>query len=611
MSKFDKVIFFVGISNFLVLCMEKPDEHNDLEGPGGLTHKERIEASRFPDDYDDDASGEADEPRRITDNDVYDGLSASRRVQSHSSVRSDAEYAISMDRVISREVTRRRERRYSEPLPQIGQDKELPPELPPKELYMVEFEGPDDPLLPFNWSTKKKVFQVLIYVVPNILISFMSSIYGPTLPMIEKEFKLGVTPAALGISLFVLGFALGPVVWGPLSEVYGRFPPYMISQIAFICCAFASATAPNVQTLMLSRFFGGSFGAGAIAVMPAMISDQFTAAYRGNAMTCFTLATITGPLVSPIVGAFIAYSYLGWRWTQYIIAIPACATTLIFAFFAKESYRPVLLVSKAEEMRARTGNWGIFAAQESASFNFREVCTNNIVRPIHMLLTEPVLLVISVYVGFVYGILYMCLEAFPIIFSRYEEAGRGFHKGVKYLPYIGLLVGTLIAGAINLIYFGPKFLKLLEKYETNNLPESRLVPMMTGAISFPIGIFWVCWTGAYAEYVHWIVPCVGAAFIMYGVFQIFLQSVNYITDVYINFAASANSATAFLRAAMAAAFPLFATQMFNNLGVQWAGTLIGCLSVVALPFPFIFYKFGKHLRVRSPYAFKSDCINQN
>lgn len=205
----------------------------------------------------------------------------------------------------------------------------------------------------------------------------------------------------------------------------------------------------------------------------------------------------------------------------------------------------------------------------------------------------------------------MCLEAFPIIFSRYEEAGRGFHKGVKYLPYIGLLVGTLIAGAINLIYFGPKFLKLLEKYETNNLPESRLVPMMTGAISFPIGIFWVCWTGAYAEYVHWIVPCVGAAFIMYGVFQIFLQSVNYITDVYINFAASANSATAFLRAAMAAAFPLFATQMFNNLGVQWAGTLIGCLSVVALPFPFIFYKFGKHLRVRSPYAFKSDCIDQN
>lgn len=542
-------------------------------------------------------------PDQIYDDTVgLDGSSPAGRTRTNNSINS---IAATTDREISREVSRRGKRKYSSRLPDIGFERQLPPPLPPRELYTVEFEGPDDPCIPYNWRLRKKSLQLMIYLLPNLMVSFMSSIYGPAMPMIQEEFHLGVTPAALGVSLFILGFAVGPVIWGPLSEVYGRIPPYVICQIAFICSSFAAASAPNVQTLMLSRFFGGSFGAGAIAILPAMISDEFTAETRGNIMSIYSVAVVTGPLASPILGGFIAYSYLGWRWTQYIIAIPACATAVLFVLAAKETYRPILLVERAEELRERTGIWGILADHENVSFSVREVCENNIVRPVKMLVTEPVLLILSVYVGYVYGIQYMCLEAFPIIFTGYENAGRGFHKGVKFLPYVGLLSGTFVAGLSNKLFFEPRFSRLVKKYQTDYLPEQRLIVMMAGAISFPIGIFWLCWSGAYPEQVHWIVPCIGASFVQYGIFQIFLGAINYITDVYISFAASANAANAFLRAGMAAAFPLFATQMFENLGIQWAGTLIGCLSVIALPFPFIFYKFGYSLRLRSPYAMKN------
>lgn len=523
-----------------------------------------------------------------------------RHERTDCSVRSDAEVASAVDHHVSRVVTgSERSRVYMSPLPLLGKDRGVPLRyLPPRTLYKVDFEGEDDPHLPYNWPLRRKVLVVVTYLLSDVLVSFMSSIYGPTVPMVEEEFHLGTTPASLGISLLVLGFAVGPVVWGPLSEVYGRVKPFIASQIGFCASCFAAASAKDVQSLMLSRFFCGCFGAGTITTMPSVISDLFTTAYRGNVMSLYSLASVTGPFLSPVAGGFITYSFLGWRWTQYIIGIFASAAFLFFVVCTKETHRPVLLIAKAQEMRYRTNVWAIYAEQEGVSFNFREVCEDNIMRPLRMLLTEPVLLILSLWVGYVYGIQYGSLQMYPLIFEGY-----GFKKGTIYLPFLGLFLGTVLAACANTFFFEPRFVRLMKKHQKIKLPEARIPPMILGAICFPIGIFWVCWPGAYPKQVHWIVPCVGSLFISFGIFEIFLESVNYVTDVYTGFAASANASLAFVRAAMAASFPLFVTQMFKNLGIQWAGTLLGCLGILALPFPFFFYRFGESLRRRSSYAF--------
>ena len=84
--------------------------------------------------------------------------------------------------------------------------------------------------------------------------------------------------------------------------------------------------------------------------------------------------------------------------------------------------------------------------------------------------------------------------------------------------------------------------------------------------------------------------------------SIFLQSLNYLVDAYLMFAASAIAGNTFLRSLAGATFPLFARQMFNGMGIQWAAPLLGCVAAVLAPIPFIFYYYGARIRQRSAYA---------
>lgn len=102
--------------------------------------------------------------------------------------------------------------------------------------------------------------------------------------------------------------------------------------------------------------------------------------------------------------------------------------------------------------------------------------------------------------------------------------------------------------------------------------------------------------------IHWIVPALSGLFTGFGLMSIFLQSLNYLVDAYLMFAASAIAGNTFLRSLCGAGFPLFARQMFTGMGIQWASTLLGCVALVLAPIPFIFYKYGAKIRSKSAYA---------
>ena len=88
----------------------------------------------------------------------------------------------------------------------------------------------------------------------------------------------------------------------------------------------------------------------------------------------------------------------------------------------------------------------------------------------------------------------------------------------------------------------------------------------------------------------------------FGIFSIFLSLLNYIVDAYLMFAASAIAANTFMRSIFGGIFPLFATQMFEGMGIQWASTLIGCVAVLLAPMPIFFYLYGKKIRAKSKFA---------
>ena len=102
--------------------------------------------------------------------------------------------------------------------------------------------------------------------------------------------------------------------------------------------------------------------------------------------------------------------------------------------------------------------------------------------------------------------------------------------------------------------------------------------------------------------IHWAIPAISGVFTGFGIMSIFLQGLNYLVDAYLMFAASAIAGNTFMRSLAGAGFPLFARQMFEGMGIQWAATLLGCVALALAPIPFIFHYYGARIRNKSSYA---------
>lgn len=410
------------------------------------------------------------------------------------------------------------------------------------------------------------------------------------------HFNVSTEVGILGISLYVLGFATGPILWAPLSELYGRKLPLLVSSFGFSIFSIAVAVGKDLQTVLICRFFGGFMGACPLTVVGAVFADMFNNKQRGIAITVFSIAVFSGPLLAPFIGGFIDMSYLGWRWTEYITAIMGFTGLGLSLIFMEETYPPIILVNKASELRRRTRNWGIHAKQEEIEVNLRELLEKNLSRPIRMLFTEPIVLLLSIYMAFVYGLLYLFLTFYPIVFQRIH----GMNKGVGGLPYFGMIFGEICAGAY-IVITQPSYNRKLAANNNIPIPEWRMPPVIIGGVLFALGLFWFGWSGYRAD-IHWIVPTLSGLFTGFGLMSIFLQCLNYLIDSYLMFAASAIAANTFLRSLCGAGFPLFATYMIEGMGVQWAGTLLGCVAFLLVPLPIIFYIKGAKIRAKSNFA---------
>ncbi|KAF2832859.1 major facilitator superfamily [Ophiobolus disseminans] len=492
--------------------------------------------------------------------------------------------------------SRTQTRESRKPLPAFGAGKDYPPPLPARKAYVVEFDGHDDPLHAMNWPFRKKLATAAMLGFTTFAAAFGSSILSAASGAIQEHFDVGPVAATLGTSLYVLGFATGPILWAPLSELKGRRFPLVIASFGFSVFNLAVATGKDLQTVLICRFFSGFFGACPLTCVAAVFSDMFDHRTRGMAITIFSMTVFSGPLLAPFIGGFIVMSPLGWRWTSYIVCLMGFIAFGLNLIFLCESYPPEILVGKAAELRRRTKNWGIHAKQEEIEVDFRELLEKNFSRPIRMLFTERIVLLLSVYMAFIYGLLYLFLTAFPLVF----QGVHGMNLGVSGLPFFGMIIGQFIAGLVIFIR-QPGYQKKLAANNNAPIPEWRLPEVIVGGICFSVGIFCFGWTG-YRQDIHWIVPTLSGIMIGFGLLSIFLQSLNYLVDAYLMFAASAIAANTFLRSLCGAAFPLFARQMFEGMGIEYAATLLGCIAAVLVPVPIWFYLHGAKIRESSAYG---------
>lgn len=424
---------------------------------------------------------------------------------------------------------------------------------------------------------------------------------APALPQIKKDFNItNDIESQIVLSIFVLAYAIGPMILGPLSELYGRVVVLQSSNVVFLAFNTACGFAQSKQELMAFRFLSGLGGSAPLAIGGGVLGDLFKPEERGKAMGLYAMGPLLGPAVGPIVGAWVAEKST-WRWMFWATSIVNLFILFGGVWKLRETYAPYILHKKAKMIRKQTGD-DRYRAEDEGEVDqpvWKKV-VKTMGRSFGMLFTQPIVQVLALYMAFSYGILYLALSTFfELYMTVYNES-----VGVAGLNYISLGLGFFI-GAPLCGKSGDKIYAKLKARDPQGKgkPEFRMPLVVPFSLFVPTGLLIYGWS-AQAK-THWIVPNIGAFLFGIGTIAAFQCVTTYLVDTYARLAASAVAAVTILRSLAGFGFPLFAPAMYKALDYGWGNTLLAIAAVgIGTPVPILLWIFGEKLRKRSSLAFK-------
>lgn len=300
---------------------------------------------------------------------------------------------------------------------------------------------------------------------------------------------------------------------------------------------------------------------------------------------------IVGPTVGPLVGGFITET-IGWRWDFWIVLIIASIITVLIEILNKETSHRILIQQKVDRLRKDSGRTDLTSCYEQGSDNCTrgQILLQGLVRPTKMLFLSPLVFFLSLYIAFVYGVLYLIFTTIPGLFRNTYK----FSTGLTGLVYLSLGVGNVIGWAV-VVLMSDKTVKRLAKANGGQFePEMRLSITIFFGLFLPVTFFWYGWCAEYKT--HWISTVLSLIPFGFGIMGLFLPITTYLVDCYPMYAASAIAANTVLRSLVGAFLPLAGPSMYKSLGLGWGNSLLGFICVLMIPFPVIFYNYGARLR---------------
>lgn len=462
---------------------------------------------------------------------------------------------------------------------------------PEGDAHLVVLEPQDNPQ---NLSSLRRWIAVLIISSASLCVTCASSIAAFTEQGAAETFHVSHEVTILGISLFVTGLGTGPLLVGPLSEVYGRNIVYQISYAFFFIFTFPVVFAPNIAVFLVFRLITGFCGSAFLSVAGGSVSDMFPNSSIASPMAVYTISPFIGPVAGPLIAGFINQN-LYWEWTYRVQLCWIFVEFLMLVLFVPETYVPVILKKKARRLRESTGDPKFYAPLDRREGTLVSAILFSCYTPFQLLLFDRMALLLDSWNALVLGILYLAFQAFPIIF----EDVHGFNTQTTGLTFIGIGLGMLSAISTQPLW-NRLYARETDKHNGDPPPEMRLIMGQVGGILVPVGLFWLAFT-TYPQ-VHWIAPIIASVPFGAGIYFVFTSTFTYLVTAYRPIAASAMASNSALRSAFAAAFPLFAGAMYNKLGTVGATALLAGLATIMAPLPFIFYRIGARLRKNSRFA---------
>lgn len=477
---------------------------------------------------------------------------------------------------------------------------------------IVDWNGPDDPENPRNFSLRRRVSSTIAVTFLAFVSTLAASIYSPSHDEVSRLFGVSDEVAILPLSLYNFGLAFGPLAGSPLSETFGRKVVFLTTTPMFALFILGAGLSQHVASLIVCRFFAGVFASPAISNASATIIDYTAGRYRAVSLAFYYSIPFFGAVFgyvrypttksfangsSPLLGGFLVETK-GWRWTQW--------TTLFFivafyipVFFTKETYKKTILQRRAKRLNIA----GPPGHNRSILASFKYFLTTLFIRPLHMIITEPIVTLVCLYNGFLFGLMYTFVVASPWVFQHCYN----FDLNGQSLSFLGLMTGTALApGPLILIdtyIYQPRLKRFgADHHDTEERfpPEHRLYPSMIASFALPAFLFIFAWTAR--PQIHWIVPIVSQGLAIMTTVLIYSSANLFMVDAYGPlYGASAAGAAMLSRYGLSAAFPLFALQLYKALGVGWATTFLAFCTLAMAPIPWLFWRYGEVLRARTKY----------
>ncbi|CBF80125.1 uncharacterized protein ANIA_07796 [Aspergillus nidulans FGSC A4] len=323
--------------------------------------------------------------------------------------------------------------------------------------------------------------------------------------------------------------------------------------------------------MIVCRLLAGLAGGAPLTNTGGTVSDLWERNASGGPMAVYGLSSTFGPPMALVVSGYIGLN-LGFRWIFWILMAITGGFWALLTLTVPETRHSIILQRKAP-------------------------VRHHALPPFLFLFAEPITSFSAIYNGFLYGLVYLFNEAFPLVFGG--PHGHGFNIGQQGLCFLGMAVGPLVAFALSPLQ-ERYYLRRVAENKGRAVPEARMWMARGGSLLIPLSLFWFGWT-SYSS-VHWIVPIIASSFFGAGLYIVILSILNYVVDGYQTYSASALAGVILVRNIVGAGFPLFATQMYERLGYEWASSLLGFIAILLVPIPFVFFYKGEVIRLRSPWA---------
>ncbi|KAF2798815.1 MFS general substrate transporter [Melanomma pulvis-pyrius CBS 109.77] len=455
-----------------------------------------------------------------------------------------------------------------------------------------------DPEDPRNWPSWRKWLMVAAIIPIDLSVSWGASGFSPAAHDFAKDMHVSKHTATLGLSMYVLGLAFGPMSLAPLSEYFGRRPIYVYSYAIFLLLLLGTSFTNSLALFLVLRTFSGYFSSVTISNFGGTIADLFHHHDTGHAMSLFLWAATGGSPTGFVLFSFIAKGK-SWHHVLRIMFYICFAFWVILVaalYYLGETRHSVLLLRRARALQRTTGNENVDVPEEMKQRGARELFGTALLRPFRFLATEAIVQFAALYNGYLYGLSFLFNGAFHIIFGT---DGYGFDIVGVGLSFLGIVIGISL-GLLTNIYQERLYQRQIIQAGGHDVPEARIYLAKFAAVVLPLSLLAFAFTAT--PDIHPIVPILATALWGWSFYTLILMTLTYTEDAYKTFSASALAGIGFVRNVAGAGFPLIGRKLFLRAGTKNASIVLAVMAVGMVPVPYVLTRYGKELRRRSPWA---------